>query len=97
MEIIAIFILGFIIGIVLEVYGTDNRNNTLVEAGCIITFLSLILPIIYAIVISYKSPKELNQKEPNTIEVYKSKTTLQITYQDSVPVDTIVIYKENIK
>lgn len=27
------------------------------------------------------------------IDVYRDKTTLQITYQDSVPVDSVVVYK----
>ena len=27
------------------------------------------------------------------IEVYRGNTTLQITYQDSIPVDSVVVYK----
>lgn len=27
------------------------------------------------------------------IEVYRGNTTLQITYQDSVPIDSVVVYK----
>lgn len=30
---------------------------------------------------------------PEPIDVYRDKTTLQITYQDSIPIDTIVVFK----
>lgn len=32
-------------------------------------------------------------KQIEPIEVYQGKTTLQITYEDSIPVDSIVVYK----
>lgn len=32
-------------------------------------------------------------KEPTALDVYRNKTTLKITYQDSIPVDTVVIFK----
>ena len=32
---------------------------------------------------------------PTALDVYKLKTTLQITYRDSVPIDTVVVFKEN--
>lgn len=32
-------------------------------------------------------------KQPQAIDVYRGKTTLQITYKNNVPIDTIVVYK----
>lgn len=32
-------------------------------------------------------------KYPSAIDVYRDKTTLQITYKNNVPIDTTVIYK----
>ena len=32
-------------------------------------------------------------KEPKAIDVYKGKTTLRITYQDGVPIDSTVVWK----
>ena len=32
---------------------------------------------------------------PTPLDVYRNKTTLQITYQDSIPVDSIVVFKNN--
>ena len=31
---------------------------------------------------------------PSALDVYKGKTILKITYEDKVPVDTVVIYKK---
>ena len=30
---------------------------------------------------------------PNAIDVYRGKTTLEITYKDSIPVDSVVVFK----
>ena len=32
-------------------------------------------------------------KNPSAIDVYRGKTTLQVTYKNNVPIDTTVIYK----
>ncbi len=32
--------------------------------------------------------------EPKPIDVYRGYTTLQITYQDSVPIDSVVVFKK---
>ena len=31
--------------------------------------------------------------KPTAIDVYKNKTTLEITYRDGVPIDTVVVFK----
>lgn len=31
---------------------------------------------------------------PQAIDVYRNRTTLEITYRDSIPVDSIVVFKE---
>lgn len=31
---------------------------------------------------------------PKAIDVYRGKTELKVTYEDSIPVDTVVIYKK---
>ena len=31
--------------------------------------------------------------EPEAIDVYQGKTTLEITYRDSIPVDSVVVFK----
>ena len=46
----------------------------------IIALISLITIIIY-----------LNT--PKAIDVYKNKTTLEITYKDNIPIDSVVVFK----
>lgn len=36
-------------------------------------------------------------KRPTALDVYKGKTTLEITYRDSIPVDSVVVFKEEFK
>ena len=31
--------------------------------------------------------------EPEAIDVYQGETTLEITYRDSIPVDSVVVFK----
>ena len=35
--------------------------------------------------------------KPTAIDVYKGKTTLEITYKDGIPVDSIVVFKDKEK
>ena len=40
---------------------------------------------------------EPTDKAPTAVDVYRGKTTLEITYRDSVAVDSIVVWKEESK
>ena len=35
--------------------------------------------------------------KPTAMDVYQGKTTLQITYKDSIPVDSVVVFKDKEK
>lgn len=35
----------------------------------------------------------VTDEKPQAIDVYRDRTTLQITYQDSIPTDTVVVFK----
>ena len=35
--------------------------------------------------------------EPTALDVYQGKTTLEITYRDSIPIDSVVVFKEEFK
>lgn len=47
-------------------------------------FLSTIIILILAVAL---------KNEPKAIDVYKGKTTLEITYKDEVPIDSVVVWK----
>lgn len=36
----------------------------------------------------------LVHSNPQAIDVYRGRTTLKITYKDSIPVDSVVVFKE---
>lgn len=36
-------------------------------------------------------------KNPTALDVYQGKTTLEITYRDSIPVDIVVVFKDEFK
>jgi undecaprenyl pyrophosphate phosphatase UppP len=38
----------------------------------------------------------IESKQPKPIDVYRGRTALKITYEDSIPVDTAVVFRHNI-
>ena len=53
------------------------------------TFIALLLFGFGAIIVH----AGIQSYEPSAIDVYRGNTTLEITYKDSIPVDTIVVFK----
>lgn len=52
-----------------------------------IFFIIMILNIIIAICLI------INLRKPRAIDVYQGETTLEITYKDNVPIDSVVVWK----
>ena len=67
---------------------TNNKDNRVFSA-----FLLTISAIILATLILYDDNKNI----PTALDVYQGKTTLEITYRDSIPVDSVVVFKEEFK
>ena len=44
-------------------------------------------------VLMFTSILETKNPHPTALDVYRGKTTLEITYRDSVAVDSVVVYK----
>lgn len=44
----------------------------------------------------FMDTKEKNNM-PTALDVYQGKTTLEITYRDSIPVDSVVVFKDELK
>lgn len=81
---IIISIFGIIFGVTLIVLAFADFNSygttTLFALfGGIVLFLSITYYFTY--------------DTPQAIDVYRGKTTLQITYKDNIPIDTIVVFK----
>ena len=52
-----------------------------------IFFIIIILNIIIAICLI------INLRKPRAIDVYQGNTTLEITYKDDMPIDSVVVWK----
>ena len=48
--------------------------------------------ILTVVIIDYK-----HKDNPTSLDVYEGKTTLEITYRDTIPVDSVVVFKEEFK
>lgn len=86
---IALIILIILI-FVLIIWNTETNNKTARE-------LSVYLIMILSVIFGVKYNTYTNKKYPTAIDVYQGKTTLEITYRDSIPVDTVVVYKPEFK
>ena len=81
---VIIFLLGIIQMIL---WASINWEKPVMEGGCLGSSLATILFAIMTLFI-YE-----NIDIPPAIDVYRGKTTLQITYKDSIPIDSVVVYK----
>ena len=73
---------------ILVVYIIDIFRGKDVPDGKVVAFYSSILSLGILIFLAFS----LN--EPKAIDVYRDKTTLEITYKDKVPIDSTVIWKK---
>ena len=52
-----------------------------------IFFITMILNVIIAICLI------INLRKPRAIDVYQGNTTLEVTYKESTPIDSVVVWK----
>lgn len=62
-------------------YNTESKTVAYI-VGLLGAYL-IVLAILY----------HYQDKRPSAIDVYRGKTTLEITYKDGVPVDSVVVFK----
>jgi hypothetical protein len=85
--IIILFVVLYILSLVWNIF-TDNKDERFLSA-----FLLTISGIIcIELLASYE-----NRNTPTSLDVYQGKTTLEITYRDSIPIDTVVVFKSEFK
>ena len=65
----------------------DSISNKATYDDTPIFFITMILNIIIAICLI------INLRKPKAIDVYKGNATLEITYKDNVPIDSVVVWK----
>ena len=85
--ILAILIVLLVLVFIWNVFSKDGDNRAI---SC---FFAVMFSIIFTgVFIDYK-----HKDNPTSLDVYQGKTTLEITYRDSIPVDTIVVFKDEFK
>lgn len=67
---------------------TNNKDNRVFSA-----FLLTTSAIIFSALFTTYENKDI----PTAMDVYQDKTTLEITYRDTIPVDSVVVFKEEFK
>lgn len=85
---IMLLIIAIIIVIGINVTTEDDFNLVYTMVGGLIAILVLSG---IALVQEHFNPSI------NPMDVYRGKTTLEITYRDNIPVDSVVVWKEGIK
>ena len=78
--IIILFVCSIVTHIENDILEDTNFTRTIL---CIFTGCSMIAMFL---IIAYL-------RKPKAIDVYRDKTTLEITYKNSVPIDTVVVWK----
>ena len=81
-----VFLLSFLIVSIIDIY-SDISNDGGGPDRNFVTVYSFIFSFIIFVLLLFQLDK------PKAIDVYKGKTTLEITYKDRVPVDSIVVWK----
>ena len=84
--ILVILFLGLILSFIWNAVSKDI--DKIISCLC-----AIICGIIFTIVLIDYNSKD----NPTALDVYEGKTTLEITYRDSIPVDSTVVYKDEFK
>ena len=83
---IIIIMISTLLGWILTLADNDSSNFPYSLVGGII---GVILP---GIILLY-----VINRQPKAIDVYKGRTTLEITYKDGIPIDSVVVFKDKEK
>lgn len=79
---VSVLVLLLSIGVFGRDGSSESDNIIIIGLSFMLAFTALVLMIIYA-------------QRPKAIDVYKGETTLEITYKDGMPIDSVVVWKNN--
>lgn len=88
-SVIIVFTIAFLIGFALTIYALANDDNEI--------FIPAVLGVFLMAISLFVIASSLEEPKPEPIDVYRGKTTLKVTYQDSVAVDSVVVWKNKYK
>ena len=67
------------------------------EGDSPIQILTFFLIVMWCAILHDISTQNYKPEGPTAMDVYRGKTALQVTYRDSIAIDTVVVFKEDIK
>ena len=80
--VVGLSIFSLVCGLILVVYGFIDKSPGWATWGTMLVILNLVALI-----------DEIKPEKPTALDVYRGKTTLEITYKDSVAIDSVVVWK----
>ena len=89
MKLLVIILALIALCLILIVVALVIDSSTLGQCAAKGLLISVIGFVVTGVIIGVCKPNY----EPTALDVYRGKTTLEITYRDSVAVDSVVVYK----
>lgn len=84
-----ISVILFVLIVCIMIYTAHKGMQDWVGIGIVVGFLILL----FSITLPFACfPEKI---APSAIDVYRGRTTLEITYKDGNPVDSVVVYKDD--
>ena len=78
--VIILFVCSLVTRIKNEIFEDKNFTRIVLDVIIAYSMIAMLLMIVYI-------------SKPKAIDVYRDKTTLEITYKNNVPIDTVVVWK----
>ena len=78
--------LSFLAGVSMIIYNSNVDSESI--------FWGLILLMAGELAVTLAIASKVRSKYPTALDVYQDKTTLEITYRDSIPIDSVVVFKK---
>ena len=72
----------------------DSHNLGLASSFALL--ISIIAFIVGSLYLNLDAEKEIEKSIPTAMDVYRGNTTLEITYRDGVPVDSVIVFKQKV-
>ena len=85
MGLIIFSIIGLVCGFLVALIGSIQEKMPTVVFG--------IFLVCFNVFTLYMNTKKDDPLTPTALDVYRGRTTLQITYKDSVAIDSVVVFK----
>ena len=83
-----ILVIYILLSIILFIAGITVKDDNIFSGIC--------MGIVIGLTVSLVTAFAIFSTTPSAMDVYQGKTTLEITYKDSIAVDSTVVFKNNL-